>query len=160
MYIPSSLSELSAIDALISLSNQFKSKENNQHRDTDQDSACERSPGQKSRVAQQNIATLAAATKGIVCFRRLIARLRNLEEREFKAFKTVHMKTPRPTLADFTSAGIPNNHPGFDSLLRTLQFLHGIQIRHKDIMPSNILIKGDVPYITDFGASVDFAECR
>jgi serine/threonine protein kinase len=50
------------------------------------------------------------------------------------------------------------------SLLRTffgclsfgLQYLHDSKIRHRDIKPRNILVKGDMVFWTDFGISLDW----
>ncbi|KAH0536331.1 hypothetical protein FGG08_006785 [Glutinoglossum americanum] len=45
-------------------------------------------------------------------------------------------------------------HSFFGCLSKALQFLHGINIRHKDVKPENILIKGETVLITDFGISM------
>jgi serine/threonine protein kinase len=50
-----------------------------------------------------------------------------------------------------------------ESLLRTffgclcngLQYLHQSQIRHRDVKPQNILVKGSTVLLTDFGISLD-----
>ena len=42
-------------------------------------------------------------------------------------------------------------------LVSALAFAHEQQIRHKDIKPKNILVKGDQVYLTDFGIAVDFS---
>jgi len=41
----------------------------------------------------------------------------------------------------------------FGCLTAALAYLHDVQIRHKDIKPQNILIKGDTILLTDFGLS-------
>ncbi|KAF2111392.1 kinase-like domain-containing protein [Lophiotrema nucula] len=42
-------------------------------------------------------------------------------------------------------------------LIRALEFIHRYRVRHKDIKPQNILIKGDNVIISDFGLSKFFA---
>ncbi|KAH7413667.1 hypothetical protein DE146DRAFT_2500 [Phaeosphaeria sp. MPI-PUGE-AT-0046c] len=91
MYIPES-SEPFATNSLLPRPAGTGLAKYDQHHPNDQDSAGERTDKQNRLLVQQNIAILAAATKGIVCFLRLVARLRKREEREFKAFKSVHMK--------------------------------------------------------------------
>lgn len=54
---------------------------------------------------------------------------------------------------------LARNSPDRVSLLRSflgclanaLQYIHSIKIRHRDIKPQNILVKGDRVYLTDFG---------
>lgn len=46
--------------------------------------------------------------------------------------------------------------PWFACLLEALDHCHKKRIRHKDIKPQNILVKGGVVYLTDFGLSRDF----
>ncbi|KAB2098697.1 hypothetical protein AG0111_0g12993 [Alternaria gaisen] len=47
--------------------------------------------------------------------------------------------------------------PFFGCLTSGLSYLHDNRIRHKDIKPSNILIKNDQVYFTDFGTSLDWS---
>ncbi|RYN48500.1 hypothetical protein AA0118_g11822 [Alternaria tenuissima] len=47
--------------------------------------------------------------------------------------------------------------PFFGCLTSALSYLHDNRIRHKDIKPSNILIKNDQVYFTDFGTSLDWS---
>jgi serine/threonine protein kinase len=43
----------------------------------------------------------------------------------------------------------------FGCLAGALDFLHKDKIRHRDIKPQNILVKGSHVYLTDFGISLD-----
>ena len=47
--------------------------------------------------------------------------------------------------------------PFFGCLTSALSYLHDNRIRHKDIKPSNVLIKHDQVYLTDFGTSLDWS---
>ncbi|KAI4941623.1 hypothetical protein J4E91_010654 [Alternaria rosae] len=47
--------------------------------------------------------------------------------------------------------------PFFGCLSSALCYLHDNRIRHKDIKPSNVLIKGDQVYFTDFGTALDWS---
>ncbi|EFQ89142.1 hypothetical protein PTT_14683 [Pyrenophora teres f. teres 0-1] len=47
--------------------------------------------------------------------------------------------------------------PFFGCLASALSYLHDNRIRHKDIKPSNVLIKDDQVYFTDFGTSLDWS---
>ena len=49
-------------------------------------------------------------------------------------------------------------YPWFGCLLDALDYAHRLKIRHQDIKPSNILIKNNQPYLSDFGLAKDFAE--
>ncbi|KAL8917142.1 MAG: hypothetical protein Q9208_008111 [Pyrenodesmia sp. 3 TL-2023] len=49
-------------------------------------------------------------------------------------------------------------YPWFGCLLDALAYAHKLEIRHQDIKPSNILIKNNQPYLTDFGLAKDFAD--
>lgn len=44
----------------------------------------------------------------------------------------------------------------FGCLAAAVSYLHQIQIRHRDIKPDNILVKGGQVYLTDFGISLDW----
>ncbi|KAF2501155.1 kinase-like protein [Lophium mytilinum] len=46
-------------------------------------------------------------------------------------------------------------HKWIFCLTSAVDYLHGEKIRHKDLKPANILIKGDQIFITDFGISKD-----
>jgi serine/threonine protein kinase len=39
----------------------------------------------------------------------------------------------------------------FGCLANALRYIHGVRIRHRDIKPQNILVKGDRVFLTDFG---------
>ncbi|KAH9240819.1 hypothetical protein K456DRAFT_579234 [Colletotrichum gloeosporioides 23] len=43
--------------------------------------------------------------------------------------------------------------PFFGCLMTALAYIHSKNIRHKDIKPGNILVKGDTVYLADFGTS-------
>ncbi|SLM35921.1 Serine/threonine/dual specificity protein kinase, catalytic domain [Lasallia pustulata] len=49
-------------------------------------------------------------------------------------------------------------NPWFGCLLDALAYAHKLKIKHQDIKPSNILIKNNQPYLSDFGLAKDFAE--
>jgi len=49
--------------------------------------------------------------------------------------------------------------PFFGCLTSALSYLHDNRIRHKDVKPSNVLIKHDQVYLTDFGTSLDWTGC-
>ncbi len=46
----------------------------------------------------------------------------------------------------------------YGCLTAAVLYLHESQIRHKDIKPTNILVHGDTPLLTDFGTSLDWSE--
>src|SRR5271170_4962023 len=46
----------------------------------------------------------------------------------------------------------------FGCLTTALCYLHDNQIRHKDIKPQNVLVKGHQIFLTDFGISLDWSE--
>ena len=48
----------------------------------------------------------------------------------------------------------------FGCLARALEFLHEQKVRHKDIKPGNILVKGGNVLFTDFGLSFDFTDAN
>lgn len=48
--------------------------------------------------------------------------------------------------------------PWFGCLISALAYAHEERVKHEDIKPSNILIKGKKIYLTDFGTAKDFSE--
>ena len=46
----------------------------------------------------------------------------------------------------------------FGCLANALQYIHSIKVRHRDIKPHNILVKGDRVFLTDFGIALDWEE--
>lgn len=67
-------------------------------------------------------------------------------------------------LAAFLVAALNNNdkmsllRSFFGCLAGAVQYLHERQIRHRDIKPPNILVKGDCVYLADFGIALDWSE--
>lgn len=48
--------------------------------------------------------------------------------------------------------------PWFGCLVSALAYAHSESIKHEDIKPSNVLVKGPVILLTDFGTAIDFSE--
>lgn len=46
----------------------------------------------------------------------------------------------------------------FGCLANALEYIHSIKIRHRDIKPHNILVKGDRVLLADFGIALDWEE--
>jgi len=44
----------------------------------------------------------------------------------------------------------------FGCLANALQYIHSIKIRHRDIKPHNVLVRGDRVFLTDFGIALDW----
>lgn len=55
-----------------------------------------------------------------------------------------------------TTENTPLLRSFFGCLAGALDFLHEVKIRHRDIKPQNILVKGSHVYLTDFGISLDW----
>lgn len=49
-------------------------------------------------------------------------------------------------------------YPWFGCILHALAYAHQLNIKHRDIKPGNILIKGSEPYLADFGVAKDFSQ--
>ena len=64
------------------------------------------------------------------------------------------------TKQDYPAALTTKVYRWFGCLLDALAFAHKLRIRHQDIKPSNILIKNNQVYLSDFGLAQDFAELR
>lgn len=64
------------------------------------------------------------------------------------------------TQQDYPSALTKQVYSWFGCLLDALAFAHKLNILHKDIKPSNILIKNSQPYLSDFGLAQDFPEYK
>jgi serine/threonine protein kinase len=46
----------------------------------------------------------------------------------------------------------------FGCLASALAYIHDIKIRHRDIKPQNVLVKGDRVFLTDFGIALDWEQ--
>ncbi|KAK3202007.1 hypothetical protein GRF29_164g1390648 [Pseudopithomyces chartarum] len=57
-----------------------------------------------------------------------------------------------------TTSGHPQLRLFFGCLAMALEYLHSQGVRHKDIKPNNILIKGGQVFLADFGLSFYFAD--
>jgi serine/threonine protein kinase len=55
-----------------------------------------------------------------------------------------------------TTENTPLLRSFFGCLAGALNFLHEVKIRHRDIKPQNILVKGPHVYLTDFGISLNW----
>jgi serine/threonine protein kinase len=49
-------------------------------------------------------------------------------------------------------------YPWFGCILHALAYAHQLDIKHRDVKPGNILIKGSDPYLADFGVAKDFSQ--
>lgn len=60
-------------------------------------------------------------------------------------------------------AGFPRENmrmidPWFGCLVSALAYAHAEKVKHEDIKPNNILIKGNKVFLTDFGTAMDFSQ--
>ncbi|KAF1841652.1 kinase-like protein, partial [Cucurbitaria berberidis CBS 394.84] len=78
--------------------------------------------------------------------------MRPLADCDLEAFLEEHTQRP-PTQAQQDMVW-----RWFLCLSNTLTFIHSKGIRHKDIKPRNILVKGDEVIFADFGSSHDFLD--
>lgn len=60
--------------------------------------------------------------------------------------------------ADFPREAMRMIDPWFGCLISALAYAHAEKIKHEDIKPNNILIKGNKVYLTDFGTAMDFSQ--
>lgn len=59
---------------------------------------------------------------------------------------------------DFPEDLIEHIDSWFGCLLDALAYAHECKVKHQDIKPANILIKENLPYLSDFGLGKDFAD--
>ena len=59
-------------------------------------------------------------------------------------------------LAAVNDAHLETLRTFYGCLAAGLAYLHGLKIRHRDIKPQNILVKGERVYLADFGISLDW----
>jgi serine/threonine protein kinase len=69
----------------------------------------------------------------------------------------LHFLQRRCIDAQFPRSELAHLNSWFGCLVGALAFAHSNDIKHEDIKPSNILIKGDQPFLADFGCAKDFS---
>lgn len=60
--------------------------------------------------------------------------------------------------AKYPSDALKRIEPWFGCLISALTFAHTKQIKHEDIKLTNVLVKGETVYLTDFGTAKDFSD--
>ena len=87
--------------------------------------------------------------------------------KEEKAYSIFMLPIADHNLSEFMSSCSQQDYPAgltkyiypwFGCLLDALDYAHRLKIKHQDIKPSNILIKNNQPYLSDFGLAKDFTE--
>jgi serine/threonine protein kinase len=61
------------------------------------------------------------------------------------------------TKDDFPASMTKQIDKWYGCLMDALAYAHNCSIKHQDIKPENILIKGNAPYLSDFGLARDFS---
>lgn len=141
----------------------------------------ERTHEQRRLLAQRNVSALAATIQGLLCFFRLLARIRHREELDLKAFKTVHMKalettSTQPTNAESDPSAQPQaeatstesseslssvvEHEGVEDAAIDLGSLHGTEIpddHYRPLPPGcwTLPFHGDCPHCRHHHSGVE-----
>ena len=120
----------------------------------------------RGRTFKQNKQVLKEFTKELsnlkrLCHKHLVELVGSYTDKRFVALimlpvadTNLQSFMERPDLDERTRSFL---RPFFGCLTSALSYLHDNRIRHKDIKPSNILIKHDQVYFTDFGTSLDWS---
>jgi serine/threonine protein kinase len=120
----------------------------------------------RGRTFKQNKQVLREFTKELsnlkrLCHKHLVELVGSYTDKRFVALimlpvadTNLQSFLERPDLDERSRSFL---RPFFGCLTSALSYLHDNRIRHKDIKPSNILIKNDQVYFTDFGTSLDWS---
>lgn len=91
----------------------------------------------------------------------------NIYFREAEYWRMIMLPVADYDLREFLETTISNNYPSdslrmldpwFGCLISALAYAHSAKIKHEDIKPSNILIRNQKVFLTDFGTAKDFSE--